>query len=202
MNTILLYVLHSVTGFISSLGYWGIAICMAIESCNIPLPSEMIQPFGGYLVSAGRLSFWQAVLAGTAGGTFGSIVSYYLGYYAMDSRLLFWVSPTKREQLNGWFERYGERTAFFGRLIPGVRTFISLPAGAARMNLSRFTVYTFLGSLIWSTLLTYVGYILGENWRQIQVYFHRIDLIVVLAFVIMIVYYLIRRAQTKTGKTA
>jgi membrane protein DedA with SNARE-associated domain len=192
LSAILLYILNQVTGFISGLGYWGIAVCMAIESCNIPLPSEMIQPFGGYLVSTGRLSFWPAVLAGTVGGTFGSVVSYYLGYFAMDSRLLFWVSSSKKEQLNRWFERYGEKTAFFSRLVPGVRTFISLPAGAARMNLPRFVGYTFLGSFLWSMMLTYVGYILGANWRQIQVYFHGLDLIVILALGCIIGYYLLR----------
>lgn len=201
MNAILLYLLHLVTGFISGLGYWGVAICMAIESCNIPLPSEMIQPFGGFLVSTGQLGFWPTVLAGTAGGTFGSVVSYYLGYYAMDTRLLVWVSQSKREKLNGWFERYGERTTFFARLVPGVRTFISLPAGAARMNLARFILYTFLGSLLWSTFLTYIGFILGENWHQIQVYFHRVDLIVVAALAAIIVYYLVRRRNGKVKET-
>jgi membrane protein DedA with SNARE-associated domain len=195
LNTLLLYILHFVTAFISDLEYWGIGICMAIESCNIPLPSELIQPFGGYLVSAGHLGFWPTVLAGAAGGTLGSIVSYYLGYFAMDSRLLFWVSQTKREQLNHWFDCYGERTAFFGRLVPGVRTFISLPAGAGHMNLPRFIVYTFLGSFLWSTVLTYIGYILGENWQQIQVYFHRIDIAIALVVVMLVVFYLFRRKK-------
>jgi len=195
LTTLLLYILHQITGFIADLGYWGIAICMAVESCNIPIPSEMIQPFGGYLVSTGHLGFWQAVLAGTAGGTLGSVISYYLGYYAMDSRLLFWVPQAKKYQLTNWFERYGESTAFLGRLIPGVRTFISLPAGAGHMNLPKFIIYTFLGSFLWSTFLTYVGYVLGENWEQIQVYFHRIDIAVAMVLVILIFYYLVHRKK-------
>jgi len=193
LETILLYVLQQVTGFISGLGYWGIAICMAIESCNIPLPSEMIQPFGGYLVSTGRLKFWETVLAGTAGGTLGSIVSYYLGYYAIDSRWLFWISAGKKEQLSRWFEQYGERTAFFSRLVPGVRTFISLPAGASRMNVFKFILYTFFGSLIWSTFLTYIGFILGENWREIEVYFKQADLLVIIGLLVLLGYYFIRK---------
>ncbi len=193
METILLYVLQQVTGFISGLGYWGIAICMAIESCNIPLPSEMIQPFGGYLVSIGRLNFWETVLAGTVGGTLGSIVSYYFGYYAIDSRWLFWISAGKKEQLSGWFERYGERTAFFSRLVPGVRTFISLPAGASRMNIFKFILYTFFGSLIWSTFLTYIGFVLGENWREIEVYFKQADLLVIIGLLVLLGYYFIRK---------
>lgn len=195
MDTLMLYILHQVTVFIAGLGYWGIGICMAIESCNIPLPSEMIQPFGGFLVSSGRLNFWPAVLAGTVGGTLGSILSYYLGYFAMDSRLLFWVPQTKKDKLSRWFDHYGEKTAFFSRLVPGVRTFISLPAGAAKMNIFKFIIYTFLGSSLWCTFLTYIGFQLGENWRQLEAYFQKADLLVIIAIIFIAAYYLFHKRK-------
>ncbi|MBC7104556.1 MAG: DedA family protein, partial [Firmicutes bacterium] len=137
---------------------------MAVESCNIPLPSEVILPYGGYLVSTGRLEFWWAALAGTAGGTAGSAVSYYIGLYGGRPFLnrygrYFGVTPQKLALAERWFARYGEATVFFTRLLPVIRTFISLPAGVARMNFPRFLVYTFLGSLPWSLALTYVGYL-------------------------------------------
>lgn len=178
-----------ITSFISQLGYGGLALFMALESCNLPIPSEIIQPFGGYLVSAGKLTFWAAVLSGTMGGTVGSLVSYYLGRYLIDSRLLFWISPSKVKQLTSWFNRYGESTVFFCRLLPVVRTFISLPAGAARMNIPRFLGYTFMGSLLWSMLLTYLGYILGENWDILKVYFHQADLVLIAVIVVLTVAY-------------
>jgi len=187
------YLGEIVVAIISSLGYWGVAICMAIESCNIPLPSEIIQPFGGFLVFTGRFTFINVVLAGTIGGTIGSLLSYYLGAYAMDSRILFWVSASKKQLLIDWFNRHGEGTVFFGRLLPGIRTFISLPAGAARMNLPRFIVYTFAGSLIWSIFLTYLGYVLGQNWRILSRYFHDVDLVIGLAILGLILYYFYHR---------
>ena len=193
MLQIINYLGEIVVAIISSLGYWGVAICMAIESCNIPLPSEIIQPFGGFLVFTGRFTFINVVLAGTIGGTIGSLLSYYLGAYAMDSRILFWVSASKKQLLIDWFNRHGEGTVFFGRLLPGIRTFISLPAGAARMNLPRFIVYTFAGSLIWSIFLTYLGYVLGQNWRILSRYFHDVDLVIGLAILGLILYYFYHR---------
>ena len=193
MLQIINYLGEIVVTIISSLGYWGVAICMAIESCNIPLPSEIIQPFGGFLVYTGRFTFINVVLAGTIGGTVGSLLSYYLGAYAIDSRILFWVPTSKKRLLIDWFDRHGEGTVFFGRLLPGIRTFISLPAGAARMNIPRFIVYTFAGSLIWSIFLTYLGYVLGQNWRILSRYFHDVDLVILLAILGLILYYFYHR---------
>jgi len=188
------------TGFINALGYWGIAVGMAIESCNIPLPSEIILPYGGYLVSTGRLEFFWAAMAGTAGGTFGSVVSYYMGLWGGRPFLYrygryFGVTPQKLALAEEWFARYGEATVFFTRLLPVIRTFISLPAGVARMNLTRFVVYTFLGSLPWSLLLTYVGYLLGEHWELIGPWFHRIDVLVLLGLAGLLAWYCWRRTR-------
>ncbi|HHW40195.1 MAG TPA: DedA family protein [Syntrophomonadaceae bacterium] len=173
---------------------------MAIESANIPLPSEVILPFGGYLVSQSKLTFWGAVLAGTAGGTFGSIASYALGSWGGLPLLLRYgryvhISEARLEQATRWFDRYGEKAVFFARLLPVIRTFISLPAGIARMNFGRFVVYTFLGSLPWSALLTYVGVKLGENWRAIEPLFRQFDIVIILAVVGLIIYYWWRRRR-------
>lgn len=192
-NEIMAWLFVLISNAISSIGYLGIALCMSIESCNIPLPSELIMPFGGYLASTGEFTLWETILAGTAGGTFGSLVSYYLGRFTMNSRLLFWVSQSKKDMLIRWFERHGESTVFFSRLLPGIRTFISLPAGAAQMNLLRFTFYTLIGTFLWCWLLAYLGYVLGSKWTILKVYFHELDLVVLIGLIGIAVYYLIRR---------
>lgn len=186
-------VLRAITNAIAAMGYWGIGIGMAIESANIPLPSEVILPFGGYLVSTGQLEFYRTVLAGTVGGVIGSALSYYLGLWGGRPFLVkygrfFGFSMKHLALADRWFERYGEATVFFTRLMPVVRTFISLPAGISGMNFKRFLVYTFLGSLPWSLLLTYVGLKLGQNWEAIKPWFHRLDLVVVLGLAVVLIY--------------
>ena len=187
-----------VTEYIASLGYWGIAIGMAIESCNIPLPSEVILPFGGFLVSQGKLNFFLAVLAGNTGGTVGSIVSYYLGFKGGRPFLerygrYFWISQHELAVADRWFARWGEATVFFTRLLPVIRTFISFPAGIARMNFKRFVVYTFFGSLPWSLFLTYLGVKMGQHWELLQEWFHRFDVVVIVLLVAGIVFVFRRR---------
>ncbi|MEW6541494.1 MAG: DedA family protein [Bacillota bacterium] len=172
------------TEAVAALGYWGVAIGMALESANIPLPSEIILPFGGFLASQGHLSFWGVVLAGTIGGTAGSSVSYFIGSVGGRPLVLRYgryvgLGPEKLNLADRWFARYGEATVFLTRLVPVVRTFISLPAGISRMNFKRFVVYTFAGSLLWSIALTYVGFALGENWHELKPWFHRLDVVVV-----------------------
>ena len=174
--------------FISGTGYMGIAMLMAIESACIPLPSEVIMPFSGYLVSAGRFSLWGVAVAGALGCNIGSIVAYYIGAVGgrpLAERYGHYVLVTKHdlEMADRWFARYGDWAVFFARLLPVVRTFIALPAGIARMNFVRFNVYTFLGSLPWCFVLAYAGMKLGERWRSLGPYFHRFDT----AFLILLV---------------
>lgn len=184
--------------FIAKLGYWGIAIGMAIESANIPLPSEVILPFGGYLVSQSRLTFWGAVLAGTIGGTLGSIASYILGRMGGLPLLLRYgrfvhITEERLRQAERWFERYGEEAVFIARLLPVIRTFISLPAGVARMRFGRFVIYTFLGSLPWSAALTYAGVKLGENWAVLEPLFRRFDILLLACAAAAVVFFWLRR---------
>ncbi|HHW42447.1 MAG TPA: DedA family protein [Desulfotomaculum sp.] len=200
LSSLLEPVIQRTVAFISALGYWGIAIGMAIESANIPLPSEVILPFGGYLVSTGRLDFFWAAMTGTIGGTVGSIFSYFLGLWGGRPFLLRYgpyvgISRKHLELAEYWFERYGEVTVFFARLMPIVRTFISLPAGISGMNFPRFVIYTFLGSLPWSFFLTYLGLKMGQHWQDLKYWFHRLDLMVVGILLVLLAACLFRRKR-------
>lgn len=198
MESLLGPLFKAITEVIAAFGYWGVAVGMAIESACIPLPSEIILPFGGYLVSIGRLEFWGTVLAGTAGGTIGSIVAYLAGLWGgrpflkKYGRYIFF-SEKEFAVAERWFQRYGEATVFFTRLLPVIRTFISLPAGIAGMPFGRFVIYTFLGSLPWSIALVYAGKVLGNNWNALSPYFHRFDLILGLGILVLLFLYLWHR---------
>lgn len=172
-----------VTSSISRMGYSGIVLLMAIESACIPLPSEIIMPFAGYLVYTGEFSLWGIAVAGALGCVLGSVVAYYVGAYGGRPLVArygryFLISPRELAWADGWFQRYGEATVFIARLLPVVRTFIAFPAGVARMPMGRFVAYTFVGSLIWCYGLGWVGLKLGENWRALGPYFHQADLII------------------------
>jgi membrane protein DedA with SNARE-associated domain len=172
---------------ISSGGYFGIVILMAIESACIPLPSEVIMPFAGYLVSVGQLSLLGAATAGAIGCNVGSTVAYYVA--ASGGRAAFerWgkyvlISHADLERADAFFARYGSATVFFGRLLPVVRTFIAFPAGLARMPMLKFQVYTFLGSWPWCFALAYIGMLLGERWNsdpRLRQAFHDFDAVIV-----------------------
>jgi membrane protein DedA with SNARE-associated domain len=177
-------ILGAIAGFIitsiSTLGLWGIAAMMAIESACIPLPSEVIMPFSGYLVSQGRFVLWETAVAGAIGCVVGSIVAYAVGRYG--GRQFIWkygryilISHHDLELADRWFDRHGQFAIFFSRLLPVVRTFISLPAGIARMRFGLFVLWTFVGSLPWCYVLAYVGFKMGANWDTLGVYFHRFD---------------------------
>ncbi len=175
---------HIITGVISSGGYSGIVGLMTIESACIPLPSEIVMPFAGYLVFLGRFRLPWVALAGAVGCNLGSIIAYAVG--ATGGRPLvekygryILVSRKDLELADHWFARFGNWTVFFARLLPMVRTFIALPAGISRMNFIRFNIYTFLGSLPWCWLLAYAGVRLGANWPSLGPYFHSFDEIIV-----------------------
>ena len=178
-----------VIAVISQAGYPGIVLLMGIESACIPLPSEIIMPFSGYLVYTGRFKLAWVALAGAVGCNVGSLVAYYVG--ALGGRPLAekygrYVLVTRHdlELADRWFARYGDWAVFFARLLPVVRTFIALPAGVARMNFLRFNVYTFLGSLPWWLALAYAGLKLGERWTILRQYFHRFDTVILILIVI------------------
>jgi membrane protein DedA with SNARE-associated domain len=168
---------------ISSLGYGGIAVAMAIESACVPLPSEVIMPFAGYLVSQGRFSLWGVSLAGAIGCTLGSAVAYAVGAYGGRDFILKYgryvlITPREVEWADRWFARYGMAATFISRLLPVIRTFISLPAGVARIPFGRFLTYAFLGSLPWSWALAFTGMLLGEHWDQVGGVLHSLDVVI------------------------
>jgi membrane protein DedA with SNARE-associated domain len=171
---------------ISTLGYAGVVLLMAIESACIPLPSEIIMPFSGYLVYTGRFNIWLVSIAGAFGCVVGSLVAYWVGMYGgrplieKYGRYLL-ISHHDLDLADRWFARFGEVIVFASRLLPAVRTFIAFPAGVARMNLKRFVIYTFAGSLPWCFGLAYVGQKLGEQWDKnstLKTVFHRFDFVI------------------------
>ncbi len=169
---------------IGTLGYGGIMVAMAVESACIPLPSEVIMPFSGYLVSQGRFTLWGVSLAGALGCTVGSAVAYAAGAYGGRRFILRYgryalITPREVERADRWFARYGMAATFLSRLLPVVRTFISLPAGIARVPFFRFLMYAFLGSLPWSWVLAYVGMLLGEHWDRVGGVLRSLDVVIV-----------------------
>ena len=178
-----------VIAVISQAGYPGIVLLMGIESACIPLPSEIIMPFSGYLVYTGRFKLAWVALAGAVGCNVGSLVAYYVGAFGgrpLAEKYGRYVLVTRHdlELADRWFARYGDWAVFFARLLPVVRTFIALPAGVARMNFLCFNIYTFLGSLPWCLALAYAGLKLGERWTILRQYFHRFDTAILILIVI------------------
>jgi membrane protein DedA with SNARE-associated domain len=178
-----------VVATISMMGYSGIVLLMAIESACIQLPSEIIMPFSGYLVSKGEMTLWGVSVAGAVGCVLGSLVAYWVGMYGGRPFIEKYgrYILLSRHDLNiadRWFAKYGEAIVFISRLLPAIRTFIAFPAGVARMNLTRFVIYTFAGSLPWCLGLAYVGQKLGEQWDKddtLRTWFHRFDFLIGIA---------------------
>ena len=179
---------------IGTTGYAGIALLMAIESACIPLPSELIMPFAGYLVFEGKLSLFWAATAGAVGCNLGSLISYEIGYHGgrpLVEKFGSYILLGRRELdwAESFFRRGGQVTVLIGRLLPVVRTFIALPAGIARMPRGRFHLYTFLGSWPWCFGLAYLGMKLGENWRSLGQYFHKFDAVIGVLLLLGVVYF-------------
>lgn len=186
-----------VIGTISTLGYGGIVLLMAIESACIPLPSEIIMPFSGYLVFKGEMTLWAVALAGAVGCVLGSIPAYYLGAFGGRPVLekygkYLLIARRDLDTADRWFARHGDITIFVGRLLPVIRTFIAFPAGIARMAMGRFIVYTFVGSLIWCLALAWIGMKLGEHWNTLGPYFHRFDVVIGVVLVLGAAWYIRR----------
>jgi membrane protein DedA with SNARE-associated domain len=192
---------------ISTLGYSGIVLLMAIESACIPLPSEIIMPFSGYLVSRGEMNLWGVGVAGAVGCVLGSLVAYWVGVYGGRPMIekygkYILLSRHDLDLADRWFSRYGEAIVFVSRLLPAIRTFIAFPAGVARMNLTRFVIYTFAGSLPWCIALAYVGQKLGEKWDQdptLRTWFHRFDFVIGILIVVAVAWWIWRHVKHSRG---
>jgi membrane protein DedA with SNARE-associated domain len=188
---------------ISTLGYGGIILLMAIESACIPLPSEIIMPFSGYLVYTGRFNLWLVGIAGAVGCVAGSLIAYWVGMYGGRPLIekygkYLLVSHHDLDLADRWFARFGEIIVFVSRLLPAIRTFIAFPAGVARMNLKKFIIYTFAGSLPWCLGLAYVGQKLGEHWDKdprLKSLFHRFDFVIGILIVVAAAWWIWRHVR-------
>ncbi len=205
IDTILQPIAAFILSVISHWGYAGVIVCMTIESACIPLPSEIIMPFSGYLVTTGRFNLWAVALAGAIGNVFGSWIGYWLGTMGgrpLAERLERWrvIRVEEYDRADGWLKRHGLQVAFWTRLLPIVRTFVSFPAGAARVEFGRFTMYTFVGSYIWALGLAWVGVLFGENWERIRSFWRGFDLLVVAGLASLFVLWL--RSHLKASRDA
>jgi len=197
----------NVKNTVSSWGYPGIFVLMVLESSSLPIPSEVILPFSGYLVSTGQLNLWITIAVATLAAIVGSLIDYYIGLKGIEAlskrkvlgRVLF--SMDQLAFADKWFSKYGALTIFLARLIPGIRTLISFPAGAAKMPLPKFLVYTTAGCILWNSLLIYVGYYLGKNWIEVASVSHYILLAVMVGLAAVVLGYLIwRKSKIKAQR--
>lgn len=182
--------------FIAAHGLQAVFLLMVLESACIPVPSEVTMIYAGYLVSQGSMSFVAAVVVGTVANLVGSLIAWAVGAYGVDAVLLRTEHNRRRvDQAHRWFERYGSAAVFFARLLPVVRTFISLPAGVARMPLGRFSVLTVLGSLPWCIMLVAVGDVAGANWDTWHRRFGYLDYVVVAAAIVAAAWLVLRQRR-------
>ncbi len=200
------------TNLFQTIGWFGVVVIMALESANIPIPSEVTMPLSGWmLVQAKGGTAWDAVLLGglwgAVGCTIGSVISYGMG--ALGGRPLverygryIMVDEEDLEKADRWFARWGDWAAFISRLLPIVRTFISFPAGVARMNFWRFTVYSFIGSFIWCALLAMGGFYFGEHWEELRGIMRPFDIPIALAIAVLVALYVWRHVRSRRAAQA
>jgi membrane protein DedA with SNARE-associated domain len=192
---------QSATATVSSSGYLGVFLMMFLESSSLPIPSEVILPFAGYLVSLGQLNLWLVIAAATLAGMTGSLVDYYIGMKGIDlltrrktlAHVLF--SKARIERAERWFNKYGPAAVLLSRLIPGFRTLVSFPAGAVKMPMARFITYTTAGCLVWNAFLIYAGDYVGANWREIAGMSHYVIIVFLAAILIALAMFLTSRRK-------
>ena len=191
---------------IGALGYPGIFLLMAMESSVIPIPSELVMPPAGYLAQQGEMNMLVAILCGTAGGLLGSYVNYFAAHYLGKPLLLkygkhVWITEEKLAKVESFFHKHGEISIFIARLLPVIRHLISLPAGLAGMHHWKFTLYTLLGAGIWCSILTFIGYFIGQNQDLIMRYSHHAVIGVIIFSALLIAVY-VRHHKRKTARQA
>jgi membrane protein DedA with SNARE-associated domain len=190
--------------WISNYGYGGIMLLMALESACMPVPSEIVMPFAGFLVARdGVMSLLGVTVAGALGCTIGSIAAYVFGFYAGRPLILRYgkyilIREKHLITAEEWFEKWGDKATFIARLLPVIRTVISLPAGIAKMNFKKFVFYSFVGSVPWTFMLAYVGYVLGSEWESIKGVFRELDVVVVVAGIAVVAYYAYRMRRNNS----
>jgi len=202
ISSILTQVTHFIITVISSLGYAGVGALMAIQTIAIPMPSEVIIPFAGSLVAAGRFSLLGIALVGSIGNTLGASIAYYIGYKGGRPLVerygkAILISQHDLELADRFFAKHGTKAAFFGMLLPVVRSFISFPAGISRVKFWKFAAYVFLGAFLWSVVLGYIGEKLGENWITLREKFKGFDVAIVALIVLAAVWWIWRHLKSR-----
>jgi len=203
LHTLLGHVAGWIVSVISSMGYGGIVLLMAIESACIPLPSEVIMTFSGYLVSTGRFELFAVATAGAIGCNVGSIPAYFAGQYGGRAFVQRWgkwvlVDVHELDKAERFFQRFGSLAVLIGRLLPVIRSFIAFPAGMAKMNQVKFHIYTFIGSWPWCFALALVGQRLGVAWQtdpRLKAVMHQMDTVVIAAILIAVAWYVWRHLK-------
>ena len=204
INQIIDAATHLIITVINSTGYAGVFFLMSAESALIPIPSEVTMPFAGFLAFSGTFNVAAVILVGAIANLFGSILAYFIGYFGEDLLIrnlvhkygkFLLISISEYEKSEKWFRTYGEKIVLFSRILPIVRTFISLPAGVAKMDFKKFVLFTFIGSLIWSTVLTLVGYTLGANWHSIEGYYRKFEDVIIVLIIALAAYYIYHKLR-------
>jgi membrane protein DedA with SNARE-associated domain len=193
---------NAATSVIDSLGLAGVFVLMTLESACIPIPSEAIMLFAGFNVSEGKMTLFGIVAAGVLGNVVGSLIAYTVGYYGrlelLDQNRFIHINRRHLETADRWFQDYGSATVFFARMLPIIRTFISLPAGVSRMPLGRFVLFTTAGCIPWVLLLAIIGREVGSRWDEWKGYLHYADYVIVVLAAAGVVYLIIRRRRSGT----
>lgn len=194
--------MSNISLFVTHHGELAILLLMTLESCCIPIPSEVVMPLAGFLAYQHTLNLWSVVLVGTLANLIGSLIAYGIGFYGgrpLIARYGKYVLLHERhlDKAENWFSRYGEVTVFFGRMVPAVRTFVSLPAGIARMRIWRFILFSVAGSIIWNIGMVYAGYELNANWKHFADHVKPFTYVGALIIVIALVAFWLNRSRNR-----
>ena len=192
---------------ISTIGYPGVFISVFLESFFAPIPSEIILPFSGFVASTGKMNLVFVIIIATVAAYLGSLPFYFIGKWGERPVINFiekygkylFIQQKDVDKVFGAFDKYGKGVVFFGRLIPMIRTLISFPAGVAKMQFARFSMYTLLGSLTWNILLTYAGYQLGDHWSVVSKWIEKYQNVILVLIIIAVLLYIIRRIKSRRG---
>lgn len=194
--------IDTITALMGTLGYVGLFVLMALDSMPTPVPSEAVAPFASYLAYQGVFDVWTVLFVSILGSLAGSLLSYYVGLKGGRPLVLrygkyLFVHDSHLDRAERFFQKHGPKTILISRFIPGVRALISLPAGAARMDVKKFTLYTLVGAAAWDAILVYAGLRLGENWNVLEAYIGPIDTAVIIGIVSFIVWHLVKHEMRR-----
>lgn len=202
ISVIINFLANIVIQVIGFLGYAGVFFLMLLESCGIPMPSEVIMPFSGFLVAEGKMTLLLITIMGTLGNLAGSLLAYWIGYKGGRPLILKYgkyilISHHDLDLADSWFLKYGDAAVFFGRLLPVIRTYISFPAGIAKMDIKKFAFYTTLGAFPWCLLFGWLGVKMGNHWDLIREKLHNFDVLMAVLVVLVVVLYIWRHLRNK-----